>query len=253
MSGSAAGDPPHASVEVSAARRVSVCLGETVDDDGIDRVSFDLACDDEVVPGVIWRHRLQQTPRPVVLLAHGRTRDKLVPYVAAVGRQVAISGEAVAVCLDAPGHGDRPPLAGAWDETVAVRAAHEATLAADALTDQGVATPERAFWGLSMGALVGLYWASRDVHAAALAIGLLGLSERVPAQRRAAAEQVRCPTLFHSQLDDEGVGASRARTMYDAIGALDKRLTEAPGDHWAVPQQVRDDMVAFLLSHLGLR
>lgn len=239
--------------DAAPGRQSHLTFGGAVDDEDTERSSFDFAYDEEVVPGVMWRRKGLHGPAPLVLLGHGRTRDKPVPYVATVGQRVGGSGEAVAVSFDAPGHGGRLPLLSEWDENVAVVAAKEASMVADALEESGVATGPRAFWGLSMGALVGLYWAAGDPKAAALAIGLLGLSDRVPPQRGVAAAEVRCPTLFHVQLDDPAVGVARARAMYDAIAAGDKRLSQAPGDHWSVPDAVRHDMVGFLLARLGSR
>src|SRR3954453_18557877 len=81
--------------------------GEATVSHGVVERRFDVKGDHEVVPGIVWTPESQSGPRPLVLVGHGGSGHKRMPYVLSLARRlVRHAGYAVAA-IDGPGHGDR--------------------------------------------------------------------------------------------------------------------------------------------------
>src|SRR3954451_5526012 len=82
-------------------------IGEATVSHGVVERRFDVKGAHEVVPGIVWTPESQSGPRPLVLIGHGGTGNKRMPYVLSLARRlVRHAGYAVAA-IDGPGHGDR--------------------------------------------------------------------------------------------------------------------------------------------------
>src|SRR5258706_3909625 len=80
-------------------------LSETATD-GVAERQFELEVDGERVPGVLWTPEDADEGRPLVLMGHGGSQNRMVPsLVARARRYVQACGYAVAA-NDAPGHGE---------------------------------------------------------------------------------------------------------------------------------------------------
>src|SRR5215207_5033694 len=96
-------------------------IGDPEISHGVVERRFDVAADSGVVPGILWTPEAAAGERPLVLVGHGGTGNKRMPYVLSFARRlVRHRGYAVAA-IDGPGHGDRaeaeprgdgPPSAG---------------------------------------------------------------------------------------------------------------------------------------------
>lgn len=102
------------------------------------------------------------------------------------------------------------------------------------------------FWGLSLGAAVGLPLLVTEDRIRAAILGLVG-GDRLAA----AARQVRVPVSFLMQWDDELVPRPAALALFDALGTPLKTLRVNPGRHAEVPRHEHVDAAAFLGRHLS--
>ncbi len=102
------------------------------------------------------------------------------------------------------------------------------------------------FWGLSLGAAVGLPLLVTEDRIRAAILGLVG-GDRLAA----AARQVRVPVSFLMQWDDELVPRPAALALFDALGTPLKTLRVNPGRHAEVPRHEHEDAAAFPGRHLN--
>ncbi|MEX2294391.1 MAG: alpha/beta hydrolase [Acidimicrobiales bacterium] len=232
---------------------------------GVTERRFDVDRADGVVPGILWTPESADGSRPLVLVGHGGGGHKRFPYVLSLARRlVRHAGYAVAA-IDGPGHGDRAnaTLTRDGSETAGIPRGFidQVASASDQMTADWTATlrslralPEvgdgpLAYWGLSMGTMLGLPFvaATPDVQCAVL--GLMGTFAADNPWVTAAAS-VSCPTLFLVQTDDELVPVDTALSLFQSIGAKDKRLHAHPGAHSAVPVEEIEASEAFFARHL---
>jgi dienelactone hydrolase len=240
-------------------------IGEPECSHGVVERRFDVAGDSGVVPGIVWTPEAGEGPRPLVLVGHGGTGHKRMPYVLSLARRlVRHSGYAVAA-IDGPGHGDR--VGGrADDDRPEGRGIPQSFMddiagASDAMTAdwtttlrelqklEGVGHGPLGYWGLSMGSMLGCPFVAATPEVRCAVLGLMGTFADTNPWTVAAA-QIACPVLFLVQTDDELVPPERAMALFRTIGSADKRLHAHPGAHAAVPTEEIDASEAFFARHL---
>lgn len=232
---------------------------------GVTERRFDVDGHSGVVPGLVWTPEGADGPRPLVLVGHGGGGDKRMPYVLSLARRlVRHAGYAVAA-IDGVGHGERAGASGGVDGSrdagLPQGFLDHVAAASEQMTADWTATlhdlrglPEvgdgpLGYWGLSMGTMFGVPFvaATPDVRCAVL--GLMGTFAAGNPWGTAAAS-VTCPTLFLVQTDDELVPVDTALSLFQSIGAKDKRLHAHPGAHSAVPVEEIEASEAFFARHL---
>src|SRR5262249_21321025 len=151
------------------------------------------------------------------------SQHKRAPGVALRARSFVTTLDIAAAAIDAPGHGDRPPSAElrkfvesmrqklASGESVALDVARENARQAqpagpgwqatrDALQAAQLAAPGRpvGYWGLSLGAAIGLPLVASEPRITAAVLGLVGLlPDQVALAASAARVQVPVEYLVH--------------------------------------------------------
>ncbi|MEM7220810.1 MAG: alpha/beta fold hydrolase [Pseudomonadota bacterium] len=208
---------------------------------GMTERAFTLAGDNGDVPGVYWEPA-EGGADALVLLGHGGTTHKRVPYLIAVAQLLAARGVASAA-IDGPGHGDRLTIAHTGDNFKAVWDAGGGTegMLADwraALDFLHAETGERptGWWGLSMGTMMGLPVCARDERIRTAVLGLMGTWGPNGAALTEMAPKLTLPLRFLVQWDDEIVPRDACLELFGLIGAKRKTLHANPGLHAAVPQ-----------------
>jgi pimeloyl-ACP methyl ester carboxylesterase len=237
--------------------------------DGVGEQDFTLGD----VPGVLWFPAGATGPRPLVLLGHGGGNHKRGPGVLNRARHFAVSCGFAAAAIDMPGSGDRPRSEAEdrfWDEMRTRRAAgepvgervagHFAELAdqavpewravLDELTelDQAGAGGPVAYWGVSLGTMIGVPLAAAEPRISAAVFGLAG-----PGYRGALAEaaaRIAIPVEFLLQWDDELIPREDGLALFGAFGSAEKTLHANPGRHHDVPLFELDSSARFLTRHL---
>ena len=239
-------------------------VGDATVDHGVVERRFNVKGDSEVVPGIVWTPEGRAEARPLVLVGHGGSGHKRMPYVLSLARRlVRHAGYAVAA-IDGPGHGERVrdlSTGAAPDDAPLPRTFLAAmAAAADSMTADWMATLRGlrelddvgngplGYWGLSMGTMFGapLVAALPDIRCAVL--GLMGTFDDTNPWAT-AAPSIECPVLFLVQTDDELIPTSIAISLFRAIGSQDKRLHAHPGAHSAVPIEEIEASEAFFARH----
>ncbi|GHH41882.1 alpha/beta hydrolase [Lentzea cavernae] len=211
------------------------------------------------VPGVLWTPPGE--PAGLVLGAHGGGQHTRSPGVVARAHRCTAAGLAV-VTLDAPGHGDRArtaqddrfateiraritaggdagELVASYNALQASRAIPEWQSVLDALPDFG----DRAgFWGMSMGAAIGIPLVAAEPRVHAAVFGLIGATNALVA----AAASITVPVRFLLQWDDRLVARDAGLALFDAFATARKSLHANPGGHGDVPDHEIGGAAAFL-------
>jgi dienelactone hydrolase len=241
-------------------------IGEPATSHGVVERRFDVQGATGVVPGIVWTPEGATGPRPLVLIGHGGSGNKRMPYVLSLARRLVRHAGYAAAAIDGPGHGDRagatigtdrPAGEGIPSSFVDAVAAAAAEMTADwtatlqelrALAEVGDGA--LAYWGLSMGTMLGSPFvaATPDVRCAVL--GLMGTFDDSNPWTTAAPD-VTCPVLFLVQTDDELVPPKAALALFQSLGSKDKRLHAHPGAHSAVPLEEIEASEAFFAQHLA--
>jgi dienelactone hydrolase len=239
-------------------------------DHGVAQQFFVLEHSESAIPGVLWTPDASSGPRPLVLLGHEGGQSKTAPGVLALARRlVGECGFAVAA-IDAPGHGERPPTAehgrliarlraamGAGEPVGALVADINAAMARwtvpewrvtlDALQElEYVGSGSVGYWGVSMGAAIGIPLAAAEPRITACVFGLCGAAAVM------AASRVTAPLEFLLQWDDEVVPRDEGLALFDAFASAEKTLHANPGLHGGVPPFEAESTVRFFARHLGL-
>ena len=229
------------------------------------------------IPGLLWDAGpgfgaddpadVRRAPVPLILLAHGGGQHKTAPgIVARAWRFVAELG-AVAVAIDAPGHGDRPRdpefeaqaadlrarMAAGEQVTTLITADNERAAAAaaewravlDALAGAGIGIGGVGFWGVSMGCATGIPLVAADSRITAAVLGLAGAEGLA-----AAAARITVPVEFVLQWDDEFIPRDSALALFDAFGSAEKTLHANSGGHMALPRFEVESAVRFFARHV---
>ena len=220
------------------------------------------------VPGVLWDADPGRVAAPLILLAHGGGQHKAAPGIVARARRFVAELDAVAVAVDAPGHGDRPRdpelaaqaaelrarmAAGepastllAGDNQRAAAAAAEWRGVIDALAEAGFGTGAVGFWGVSMGCATGIPLVASESRITAAVLGLAGADGLAT-----PAEGITVPVEFVLQWDDEFVPRESALALFDALGSAEKSLHANSGGHMALPRFEIESAVRFFARHVG--
>jgi alpha-beta hydrolase superfamily lysophospholipase len=221
------------------------------------------------LPCVLWTPATNSTHHPLILLAHGGGQHKLAPHLVDRAHHYVTRGFAVAA-LDAPAHGERPktgadqrfgadlrsrmtagePVAdhiARYNAELSARAVPEWRLLLDALADLDGAGPGRpiGFWGVSLGAAIGVPLIAAESRITAAVLGLVG--DRGLA---ATAARISVPVQFLLQWDDELVPRDAGLALFDALGSPAKTLHANPGGHRQVPAFELESSAEFLARHL---
>jgi alpha-beta hydrolase superfamily lysophospholipase len=223
---------------------------------GIEEHHFEVSVGEESVPGLLWSPARNAKPQATVLIGHGRTGDKRNPYLLTLARRLAGRGWNV-VAIDAPGHGERraPDAGPDWPRPDATRATRDWQAAIECLRDAaGLDTERLGYWGLSMGAALGISLIAGDPRIRAAVLGLSRPDWPSPPGTRILADAARlaCPVLFLVNWDDRIVPRSQAFELFDIIGSSDKRLNAYPGDHYELPDEAMTASEEFLARYLGV-
>jgi dienelactone hydrolase len=232
--------------------------------DGVLVRQFNLRHAARTVPGLLWSPAEPTAPTPLVL-GHGASGRKTTDYVVNLARALVKRGMAAAA-VDGPVHGDRRPDGGrdprlvflefcqAWSSRPMMTDEMVADLVAvlDSLLELGEFDPARvAWWGLSMGTIIGLPFVAAEPRVSVAVLGLMGLTGPTKDRITADAPRVQCPTLFLVQWDDELFGRDDCFKLFDAIGATDKRMHVYPGRHGSVPAEAFRASEAVLVCKVG--
>jgi pimeloyl-ACP methyl ester carboxylesterase len=231
------------------------------------------------VPGILWTPAATPAEptdvvrsegdrgRPLILLGHGGGQHKAAPGMVGRARRFAADGFAVAA-IDAPGHGDRPrtdrdrrfsagmaermsagepvgEYVAAYHAAVAEQAVGDWKSVLDALQDL-MGKGRVGYWGVSLGAAIGLPFLAADSRVGAAVVGLVG-ADLVPVR----AARVTIPVEFLVQWDDELVPRPSALELFDALASTEKTLHANPGPHAGVPPIEVESAARFFLRHLA--
>ena len=240
-------------------------IGEPAISRGVVERRFDVKCEDRLVPGLLWTPEDAAGTRPLVLIGHGGSGDKRMPYVLSLARRLVRHLGFAAAAIDGPGHGDRAgaTLSGTAPASSGIprRFLGDMAEAAEAMTADWTATYTAlreldevgegplGYWGLSMGTMFGVPFVAATAEVRVAVLGLMGTFDP-DMPWTTAASQVTCPVLFLLQTDDELVSPKRGLDLFRTLGATDKRLHAHPGAHSAVPPEEIEASEAFLSKHL---
>jgi dienelactone hydrolase len=235
--------------------------------DGVSERLFTL--DD--IPGVLWTPLGATGSRPLVLLCHGSgdQHKKCPGIVGRARRYVTAYGFAVAA-IDVPGYGDRPKIEEderlrtdikarmAAGEHVGLRFARYSAVLAERALPEWQATLDAlreldsvgadgpvGYWGLSMGAGIGLPFVAAESRITATVFGLVGHDTLAE-----AAARITVPVEFLLQWDDELVPRDSGLALFDAFASRHKTLHANPGSHAYVPAFELEDIERFFIRHL---
>jgi dienelactone hydrolase len=240
-------------------------IGEPQTAKGVVERRFDLEVSGHTVPAIVWAPEAIEGPRPVVMIGHGASLHKRIPYVLAVARMLARHHGIASVAIDGPNHGDRRADGGLDPVTVFAEFAAEWARPGSiddmvedwrATLDAVRALPEIGdgpigYWGLSMGSIYGIPLVAAEPRIQVAVLGLLGLSGPTKERFSIDAAKISCPVLYLLQWDDQLFARDKVIALYDAIGSVDKRLHAHPGEHSAVPPEEIGFSVEFLARHLA--
>lgn len=198
--------------------------------------------DGQPVPGIVWSPADGPGDR-LLLVGHGATADKRADYVTAMANLATAKGIDV-MAIDGPGHGDRPfddvasgPIwflevwkrGGGTDGAVA-----DWQAALDFVQAQAAPRPT-AYWGLSMGTMMGLPLTVADDRISLAVLGLMGLWGPSADDLTRLAPQMEKPLRFLVQWDDELVPRDACLALFDSLASKRKTLHANPGPHSGVP------------------
>lgn len=199
-------------------------------------------------------------------IGHGGSTDKRQGAVVSMARRFVRHHGFAALAIDGPVHGDRRADGGADERLTMVEFAQRWSADGEATTDAMVADWQAAidavqalpdvgrgalaYWGLSMGTILGLPLVAADPRVVVAVLGLMGLTGPTRARLGGDASRVRCPVLFVAQWDDELFPRQVAMELFDALGSRDKRLHAHPGGHGQVPVEELDASEAFIADRI---
>ena len=241
--------------------------------DGVRERTFNLTVNDESVPGVIWIPGVSSENHPLVLMGHGGSQHKkFAGLVDRAHKYVRDFGFAV-VAIDAPGHGDRTPSEQgaqfvaelrkkmAAGQPVGEIVAHEMSRLALQAVPEWQATLDAVqsldslgkdgligYWGLSMGAAIGVQLIAAEARISAAILGLAGLPPNHKVLAEAAA-QITIPVEFVLQWDDELVSRDSGIALFDALGSREKTLHANAGGHARIPIWESESWERFFKRH----
>jgi len=213
------------------------------------------------VPLVVWTPD-GRPPRAVVAVGHGASGHKRMSYVLSLARELVREFDCAVFAIDGPIHGERRSD-GLLDDTLVMlefaqywqdhsdlldvtegewRAALDCV---QLLEDVGSEIPV-AYWGLSMGGLLGIGFVGREPRIRASVLGLIGATDRF----RTDAAAISVPVLFLVQWHDELFSRESSLELFDSFTVTDRTLLASPGTHGAVPEETILHSMEFLSRRL---
>lgn len=202
----------------------------------------------------------------IVLVGHGAAGDKYEDYVVSFARHLVSRYDAVVVSIDGPVHGDRRAQLGltssqpfldfvaAWssNETLTDDMVSDWTDVLNAVFASGFVQDDAsvAYWGLSMGTILGLPFVAQEPRVSACVLGLMGATGPTREKVVTAARDLKVPTMFLMQWHDQFFGREDALALFDFIGSPDKTLIANPGVHGGVPAHAFDASARFLFRNI---
>jgi len=260
-------------------RQAIVTFTQTRTQGGVTEFDFDLTVDGERVPAVIWAPEGAKTPRPIVLMGHGGGQHKKTEMLAARAQRYAQTFGYATLSIDAPGHGERigPEEAEVMVGDVAARVVgasasravpsplfktmgerirrivpewRAALDAAQSLTFVGADGPV-GYWGVSMGAVLGVPFVAAEPRVTCAVFGLAGVRPKDEAFAE-AARQITVPVEFAFQWDDAIAPRDTGIALFEAFGSKEKSLHINPGGHRETPAFESASWEAFFMRHLSL-
>lgn len=225
------------------------------DEGGVLERRFEASADGGRVPGLLWSPSGRAKASATVLIGHGRTSHKRNPYALALARRFAACGWN-SVAIDAPGHGDRRAADAEpqWPRPDPDQTARDWQAALGLVREAaGVDDARLAYWGMSMGASLGISLIAGDPRFHAAVLGLMHADWPAPpgTRIRADAARLECPVLFMVNWDDTRAPRERAFELYELVGSEDKRLHAYPGEHGQLPEEARSASEEFLARYLA--
>lgn len=213
------------------------------DHDAMNERGFQLQVNSQLVPGIYWTPKGQDS-RYLVLLGHGGTESKTADYIVNMARMLAKEGIS-SMAIDGPGHGERSTrefgtepdafqkIWQAGGGTTGMLADWRAAL--DFIESEAGSRPT-GWWGLSMGTMMGLPVVATDQRISVALLGLMGNWGPNGDDLMRYAADVTCPVRFLVQWDDEIVPRDTCLELFDALATSKKTLHASPGKHVEVPQ-----------------
>jgi hypothetical protein len=218
-----------------------------------------------VIPYVMWSP-VDHVSSRLILVGHGAAGDKREDYVVALAHYIVNHYGATVLSVDGPVHGDRRPSLGlnssrpfldfvaAWSsrDSLTDDMVRDWTDVLNAALAHGAVQPDAsvAYWGLSMGTILGLPFVANEPRIKACVFGLMG--ETGPTRDRVvdAARSLTIPTMFIMQWHDQFFHRDDVLALFDIVGSPVKTLIANPGVHGGVPPRAFDTSVQFLFEHL---
>lgn len=218
------------------------------------------------IPVVVWSPS-ERLAEHVVLVGHGAAGDKREDYVVAFADYLVRRHSAAVVSIDGPVHGRRREYLGlgssqpfldfvaAWssDDAMTDDMISDWTTTLDAVLQSDMTVPyaKVAYWGLSMGTILGLPFVAQEPRIAACVLGLMGATGPTHDRITRDARRLRIPTMFLMQWHDQFFPREVALTLFDELGSDIKTLVANPGVHGGVPPRAFDASARFLFEHLA--
>lgn len=241
---------------------------------GVTERRFDLEMGRELIPGILWSPEGASGGRPLILIGHGGTQHKRVPNVLGLARRMVRHQGYAALAIDAPEHGDRPgaeqrrltpgqarrrlsdmsPEERGRLQARHAQAAQEWKVTLGAVQDLDfVDRGPVGYWGVSMGAAIGVPFVASEPRVNAAVFGLASVRRFPGSSERfeEAARSLSVPVLFLFQWDDEVAPREGGIALFDAIGSKEKTMHINPGGHLETPGFERDAAEEFFVRHLG--
>jgi pimeloyl-ACP methyl ester carboxylesterase len=232
-----------------------------VDSNGVATQEFSMAeNDNRNITGAVWLPSKSSDTNTLMCFGHGASGNRYQAPICDLAGRFVNDGIPV-LSIDGPVHGLRQVGNGGreafWSEYrrdgCLTDMTNDWTQSIDAVRKlDGMNAPKIAFFGLSMGTILGIpLIASRnDVTVATL--GLFGSQEGAPHhnEQMTDANKIDCPLLFLMQLDDELFTREGYLDVFDSFASNDKRIHANPGLHPEVPGQEILFAYDFLMSHI---
>ena len=247
--------------------------------EGVLQRDFELQVAGETVPCVLWVPPDAVGPRPLVCMGHGGSQHRKAPGIRSRAVEYAQQFGWATLAIDAPGHGDRISreqaaefarevgdrvtgrVAAPFDAerlkamtarmskaVVEWKAALDATLALDFVGEDS----RVAYWGVSMGTMIGVPFVASEPRIQCAVFGLAGLRPGAT-EFEAAAKRIRIPVQFVFQWDDAVAPREHGIALFDAFASEDKAMHIHPGGHLEIPGYERHAWSAFFSRHLRQR
>jgi len=241
---------------------------DAVDADGNAVREFRLAVtDSREVTGALWLPARPQAGAPLVCFGHGASGDRYQLPICTLARRFSREAAYPVLSLDGPIHGLRgddlegPEKQGQFiqrfvqdDNCIADMTADWNAAIAVTQSLPGIGVGSLAYFGLSMGSMLGMAMLAQRDDVDVAVLGLVGAGrDKFPrgGELLDAAAQIDCPLLFLMSTGDEIFSQQRYLNVFNALGSKDKRLHANPGGHANIAVDEVDYVFDFVAGHLA--